>query len=106
MVRQEAGLPPTLDALTRPIKNETRTRVKSLLGAPNVIVGSASRRSARKLEALRFWREARPEDRRVERVLEAVAHERRIFVFDVHIEFADVRREQPAVASLTFAWGL
>jgi hypothetical protein len=52
------------------------------------------RRSTRELEALHFWLEVRPEVRRVERVLEALAHERSIFVVDVDIELADVRSEE------------
>src|SRR5262245_19094103 len=51
-------------------------------------------RSADQLEALDSRLEARPEDRRVERIREAIAHERRILVFDVHVELADVRREK------------
>ena len=52
------------------------------------------RRSARQLEALDLGLEARPEDRCVKRVFEAIAHERRVIIFDVHIEFADVRHEE------------
>jgi hypothetical protein len=46
------------------------------------------------LEALDFGIEPRPKDRRVHWVLKAIADESRIIVFDVHIEFADVREKE------------
>ncbi len=38
--------------------------------------------------------EARAENLGIERVLEAVAHEGRVIVFDVHVEFADIADEE------------
>ena len=52
------------------------------------------RRSACQLEAVARRLETRTENRRIERIFEAVPDERRIIVFDVHIEFADVRRKE------------
>jgi hypothetical protein len=46
------------------------------------------------LETLDFGLETRPKDRRVHWVLKAIADECRIFVFDVHIEFADIREKE------------
>ena len=46
--------------------------------------------SAGQLQALDFRFEARAKDRRVERVLEAITYECRIFIFDIQIELADV----------------
>ena len=48
----------------------------------------------RALKASAFWFETCAEGRRVELVLKAVARKDRVIVFDVHIEFADVRREE------------
>ena len=44
--------------------------------------------SPRELEALRLRLESRAEDFRVQRILEAVADEGRVIVFDIHVEFA------------------
>src|ERR1700716_1706580 len=50
--------------------------------------------SAGQLQALDFRFEARAKDRRVERVLEAITYECRIFIFDIQIELADVGVEE------------
>src|SRR3954449_13569586 len=50
--------------------------------------------STRQLEPLASRLKARPEDRRIERVLKTIAHEHRVFVFDIHIELADIGCEE------------
>jgi hypothetical protein len=81
------------------IKNEDRflhvyVIGKTGTGKSTLIETMAPRRLACELKAFDLRREARPEDRRIERIFEAVAHECRIIIFDVHIEFPDVRREE------------
>ena len=81
------------------IKNEDRflhvyVVGKTGTGKSRLIETMAPRRLACELKAFDLRREARPEDRRIVRIFEAVPHECRIIVFDVHIEFADVRREE------------
>jgi hypothetical protein len=51
-------------------------------------------RFARKLEAIVLRFKSRPEDRRVERILEAVAHERGVVVLDVHVELTGMLDEE------------
>src|SRR3954447_24699239 len=51
-------------------------------------------RSTCQLEPLASRLKTRPEDRRIERVLETVAHEHRVFVFDIHVELADIGCEE------------
>jgi hypothetical protein len=49
---------------------------------------------ARELEALDRRLETRTEKLGIERVFETVAHERRVIVFDVHVEVADMGEEK------------
>src|SRR4029079_9222500 len=53
-----------------------------------------TKRLSRKPEALRLRLEARAEDFRIERVLEAIAHERGVIVLDIHVELADIPDEK------------
>src|SRR5262245_5179370 len=55
---------------------------------------STSNGSSRELEPFGLWLEARAKDRRVERISKAVPHERRVFIFDVHVELADIVHEE------------
>src|SRR3954468_5940380 len=55
---------------------------------------SGKTRSTCQLEPLASRLKTRPEDRRIERVLKTIAHEHRVFVFDIHVELADIRREE------------
>jgi hypothetical protein len=57
-----------------------------------VFVEEAARgaRSTGEPKWLAFWLKARPENRGVHRVGEAVAHVRRTFILDVHVEFVSV----------------
>ena len=69
-------------------------RIGRRRGPPTQIRYRVITRSSRELESLGFRVEPRPKYRGVERVLKAIAHERRVIVFDVHVELADVRHEE------------
>ena len=56
----------------------------------------------------RSWLKARPENRRVHRISEAVAHIRGAFILDVHVEFANVydsRKSMIAASSVAAVAG-